>query len=81
MCPRCALRSSASTASMALRPPSDRSYIVYYGKLVRGGMGTGMPYWGSIFTDEELWALVDYVRSFAFSGEESSFTSSPEGPP
>lgn len=81
MCPRCALRSSASTASMALRLPSDRSYIVYCGRLVHGGMGTDMPYWGSIFTDEELWALVDYVRSFALSGEKSPSVLSPEGPP
>jgi mono/diheme cytochrome c family protein len=28
------------------------------GKMVRGGMGTGMPYWGPIFTDDQLWSLV-----------------------
>lgn len=36
------------------------------GKMVRGGMGTGMPMWGSIFTDEQLWNLVAYLYSFHF---------------
>ena len=49
-----------------LRSAAGASAMVYYGKLVRGGMGTGMPYWGSIFTDREMWALVDYLRTFLF---------------
>jgi mono/diheme cytochrome c family protein/plastocyanin len=36
------------------------------GKIIRGGMGTGMPYWGPIFTDEQTWALVDYLYTFQF---------------
>ncbi len=36
------------------------------GKILRGGMGTGMPYWGSIFTDQETWALVDFLWTFQF---------------
>lgn len=40
--------------------------MTYYGKLVRGGMGTSMPHWGGIYTEDELWALVAYLRSFAF---------------
>jgi mono/diheme cytochrome c family protein/plastocyanin len=36
------------------------------GKIVRGGMGTGMPYWGPIFTEEQTWALVDYLWTFQF---------------
>lgn len=36
------------------------------GKIIRGGMGTGMPYWGPIFTEEQTWALVDYLWSFQF---------------
>ncbi len=28
------------------------------GKILRGGMGTGMPMWGSIFTEEQIWDLV-----------------------
>jgi mono/diheme cytochrome c family protein len=36
------------------------------GKLLRGGMGTGMPEFGSLYTDEELWAMVAYLRQFLF---------------
>lgn len=38
---------------------------LYMAKIRRGGMGTGMPYWGSIFTEEELAAVVDYVWGFS----------------
>jgi mono/diheme cytochrome c family protein/plastocyanin len=37
------------------------------GKIIRGGMGTGMPYWGPIFTEEQTWALVAYLWTFHFS--------------
>jgi mono/diheme cytochrome c family protein len=33
-------------------------------------MGTGMPYWGPIFTDEQTWALVAYLYSIQFDLEE-----------
>jgi mono/diheme cytochrome c family protein len=36
------------------------------GKILRGGMGTGMPMWGSIFTEEQIWDLVAYIYSFHF---------------
>lgn len=36
------------------------------GKLLRGGMGTGMPEFGSLYTDDELWAMVAYIRTFLF---------------
>jgi mono/diheme cytochrome c family protein/uncharacterized cupredoxin-like copper-binding protein len=36
------------------------------GKILRGGMGTGMPYWGPIFTEDQTWALVDYLWTFQF---------------
>jgi mono/diheme cytochrome c family protein len=36
------------------------------GKLIRGGMGTGMPMWGSIFTEDQTWALVNYLYTFQF---------------
>jgi len=36
------------------------------GKILRGGMGTGMPMWGSIFTDEQIWDLIAYIYSFQF---------------
>jgi plastocyanin len=36
------------------------------GKITRGGMGTGMPYWGPIFTENQTWALVAYLWTFLF---------------
>lgn len=36
------------------------------GKIVRGGMGTGMPYWGPIFTEKQIWTLVAYLWTFQF---------------
>jgi hypothetical protein len=38
---------------------------LYTAKIRRGGMGTAMPYWGSIFTEEELEALVDHLWTFS----------------
>jgi mono/diheme cytochrome c family protein/plastocyanin len=40
------------------------------GKILRGGMGTGMPMWGSIFTEEQIWDLVSYLYSFQFDYEK-----------
>lgn len=34
---------------------------VLYAKIRRGGMGTDMPNFGTLFTREETWALVDYL--------------------
>jgi mono/diheme cytochrome c family protein/plastocyanin len=42
------------------------STAILEGKIIRGGMGTGMPYWGSIFTSEQIQALVDYLWTFQF---------------
>jgi plastocyanin len=36
------------------------------GKILRGGMGTGMPMWGSIFTEEQIWDLIANLYSFQF---------------
>lgn len=56
-------------------PPADftdpsrmlgASSALLQGKIVRGGMGTGMPYWGPILTEAETWALVDYLWTFQF---------------
>jgi cytochrome c oxidase subunit 2 len=38
------------------------------GKILRGGMGTGMPNWGAILTDEHVRALVAYLRTFSLGG-------------
>lgn len=42
------------------------SPALLHGKIVRGGMGTGMPYWGPIFTDEQVWALVAHLWTYQF---------------
>jgi mono/diheme cytochrome c family protein/plastocyanin len=39
------------------------------GKIIRGGMGTSMPYWGPIFTEDQTWALVAYLWKFQFEME------------
>jgi mono/diheme cytochrome c family protein len=44
----------------------DDKPVILQGKILRGGMGTGMPMWGSIFTDEQLWNLVAYLYTFHF---------------
>ncbi|HEY9153216.1 MAG TPA: c-type cytochrome [Anaerolineales bacterium] len=36
------------------------------GKILRGGMGTGMPSWGPIFTPDQIWDLIAYLYSFQF---------------
>ena len=40
------------------------------GKILRGGMGTGMPMWGSIFTEKQIWDLISYLYSFQFEYEK-----------
>jgi mono/diheme cytochrome c family protein len=42
------------------------SDVLLQGKILRGGMGTGMPEFGSLYTEEEMWALVAYLRTFLF---------------
>jgi len=39
---------------------------VYYAKTRRGGMGTGMPYFGTIFSEEETWSIIEYLWTFLF---------------
>lgn len=42
------------------------------GKIIRGGMGTGMPYWGPIFTEQQTWDLVAFLWTFQFDLEEGN---------
>ncbi len=39
----------------------ERRSDVLYAKIRRGGMGTGMPNFGTLFTPEETWTLVEYL--------------------
>jgi plastocyanin/cytochrome c5 len=70
-----AAENDSESFGSALMPPSDftdarqmlgASTAILQGKIIRGGMGTGMPYWGTILTDEEIAALVDYLWTFQF---------------
>jgi cytochrome c oxidase subunit 2 len=69
---------TATMGEHGLKAPADftdaaqalgASPAVWQGKIVRGGMGTGMPYWGPIFTEAQFWALVDYLWTFQFELE------------
>ena len=46
------------------------SPAVLQGKILRGGMGTGMPMWGSIFTEQQIWDVVSYLYTFQFEYEK-----------
>ncbi|MBK8045736.1 MAG: c-type cytochrome [Anaerolineales bacterium] len=61
-------------AGLAQQPPPSfadpnrmvaRRNDVLYAKIRRGGMGTGMPNFGTLFTPEETWDLVHLLRSFS----------------
>ena len=65
----------AGSQEMTMQKPADftnpkrmlgASPAVLQGKILRGGMGTGMPMWGSIFTEEQIWDLIAYLYSFQF---------------
>ena len=69
--------SGMPTAETTVRPSdfSDRartlsaSPALLQGKILRGGMGTGMPYWGPVFTEKQIWDLVAYLYTFQFEQE------------
>lgn len=61
--------------NMMMQPPVDftnptrmlgASPALLQGKILRGGMGTGMPMWGSVFTEDQIWDLIAYLYSFQF---------------
>ena len=69
------MQSMVGTTDMSMQAPVDftdskrilgASPALLQGKILRGGMGTGMPMWGSIFTEEQIEALVAYLYSFQF---------------
>lgn len=69
------MQSMTGANGMKMQLPADftnpkrmlgASPALLQGKILRGGMGTGMPMWGSIFTEEQIWDLVAYLYSFQF---------------
>ncbi len=42
------------------------SNALLQGKIVRGGMGTGMPEWRTLYTDQEMWDVISFIRGFVF---------------
>ncbi len=69
------LQNMAGTPEMARQRPANfrdprrmlgASPALLQGKILRGGMGTGMPTWGSIFTEKQIWDLIAYIYSFQF---------------
>jgi mono/diheme cytochrome c family protein/plastocyanin len=46
------------------------SPAILQGKILRGGMGTGMPMWGAIFTEEQIWDVIAYLYSFQFDYQQ-----------
>lgn len=42
------------------------SDVLLQGKILRGGMGTGMPEWGSLYAEQDMWDVIGFIRSFTF---------------
>jgi len=40
--------------------------VLLQGKILRGGMGTGMPEWRSLYSDQDMWDVISFIRSFVF---------------
>jgi len=69
------VQTMSGSDGMSRRTPADftdpgqmlgASPALLQGKILRGGMGTGMPMWGSIFTEQQIWDLIAYLYSFQF---------------
>jgi mono/diheme cytochrome c family protein/plastocyanin len=69
------MQSMNGSMDMSMQTPVDftnptrmlgASPALLQGKILRGGMGTGMPMWGVIFTEEQIWDLIAYIYSFQF---------------
>jgi len=68
-------KTMAGAKDMAMQTPANftdstrmlgASPALLQGKILRGGMGTGMPMWGSVFTEQQIWDLIAYIYSFQF---------------
>jgi mono/diheme cytochrome c family protein/plastocyanin len=69
------MQAMSGSMEMSMQSPVDfsdpqrmlgASPALLHGKILRGGMGTGMPMWGSIFTNEQIWNVIAYLYSFQF---------------
>ena len=69
------MQSMNSSMEMAMQTPVDftdarrmlgASPALLEGKILRGGMGTGMPMWGTIFSEGQIRDLIAYLYSFQF---------------
>ena len=69
------MQTMTGAGNMTMQSPVDftnptrmlgASPALLQGKILRGGMGTGMPMWGSIFTEDQIWDLIAYIYSFQF---------------
>ena len=51
------------------------------GKIIRGGMGTGMPSWGAIFTTRQIDSVVGYLYTIAWdsAGKTSNTSTTDQG--
>ena len=73
------MQTMSGSEGMSRQTPADftdpsrmlgASPALLQGKILRGGMGTGMPMWGSIFTEQQIWDLVAYLYSFQFDEQK-----------
>lgn len=69
------LQTMRGSTEMSLQTPANfadpqrmlgASPALLQGKILRGGMGTGMPMWGSIFTEEQIWRVIAFLYTFQF---------------
>ncbi|HEX7587011.1 MAG TPA: c-type cytochrome, partial [Anaerolineae bacterium] len=42
------------------------SDVLLQGKILRGGMGTSMPEWRTLYSDQDMWDVITFIRSFVF---------------
>ncbi len=47
------------------------SDVLLQGKILRGGMGTGMPEWRTLYSDQDMWDVISFIRSFVFDYQMS----------
>jgi cytochrome c len=53
-----------------LRRMSALSDVYLQGKVLRGGMGTGMPEFGSLYSLDDQWSVIAFVRGFTMQDRD-----------